>query len=146
MKELVKPGSLMDLVHSNKTDFMLQTAVEVALARIEAREVIPLMTDPLGKYWDQPARSEIELDDTHALMTIGTFRKLKCYSGSRPTGCYPGKMWKRHDGACDWNYIAAGGKPVWLLCWYGLSEKGPDWCSNNSRIILLSNGVLPEKE
>lgn len=91
------------------------------------------MTHPSGKYWDQPAREAILLDDTHAIMTRASFAALLEYSGTIPTGCYEGKMWRRHDG------IFAGRDPAkcpWLLCWYGPSEK-PDHCSVNAREILL---------
>jgi hypothetical protein len=101
--------------------------------------VIPPMTDSLGKYWDQPKTSSIEIDDTYALMSRATFERLKEYSCTKPTGCYPGKMWKRHDGAFDPDFLASGGTPEWLLCWYGLSEKGPDWCTTQMRQILFTD-------
>jgi hypothetical protein len=51
-------------------------------------------------------------------------------------------MWKRHNGAHDFDFLRRGGKPEWLLCWYGVSNKGPDFVSNNYRIILLADGAL----
>lgn len=119
----------------------MKTAYEVALDKLEALELIPLITDPLGKHWKQPDRSEIELDDTHALMSFATFEKLAEYSGTRPTGVYPGKMWRRHDGVFDGDFRARGGKPTWLLCWYGNSA--PGYCSNHHRVIILLDGELP---
>lgn len=104
---------------------------------------IPPMTDPLGRHWDQPDRAQITIDADYALMSRETFDALPEYSASKPTGCYPGKMWKRHDGAHDYAFIARGGKPEWLLCWYGESEKGPGWCSNNWRKIILADGKVP---
>lgn len=56
--------------------------------------VIPDMTDPLGKYWEQPSKDAIAVDDKHAVMDQATFIKLKDYTHSRPTGTYPGKMWR----------------------------------------------------
>lgn len=35
--------------------------------------MIPPITDPMGRYWDQPSRDEIIVDDTHAVMTVKTF-------------------------------------------------------------------------
>lgn len=120
------------------------TQLDVAMARADALEVIPPMTDPNGHYWDQPARSEILVDDTHAVMTTATFRKLAEYSATNPSGVYPGKMWRRHNGAHDLDFLRRGGKPEWLLCWYGYSSKGPDFCSTNYRTILLSDGDIGE--
>lgn len=97
---------------------------------------IPPITDPLGRNWQQPDRSEILIDDTHALMSRQTFQTLKEYSATFPTGVYEGKMWKRHDGALDHGFLARGGKPVWLLVWFGLSDN-PDTVSNNFREILI---------
>lgn len=103
---------------------------------------IPPITDPMGRNWEQPRPGEILVDETHALMTRDAFEQLAEYSSTRPSGVYPGKMWKRHDGIYDHAYLAAGGKPEWLLCWYGESEKGPGWCSNHHRKILLVDGEL----
>ncbi len=106
------------------------------------KDHIPPITDPMGRNWDQPAPKEILLDATHALMTRASFERLAEYSASVPSGVYPGKMWKRHDGAFDHAFRSRGGQPVWMLCWYGLSEKGPGYCSINSRIILLADAEL----
>lgn len=99
--------------------------------------VIPPITHPLGQHWEQPNPSEIEIDDTHALMSRATFDALPEYSCSNPSGVYEGKMWKRHDGAFDIEFLARGGQPVWMLCWFGVSER-PDCVSNNSRKILVA--------
>jgi hypothetical protein len=88
--------------------------------------VIPPITDPLGRHWQQPNPSEIEIDDTHALMSQRTFDALLEYSASNPTGVYAGKMWRRHAG------------DLWLLCWYGESQIGPGYVSNNYRAVLIS--------
>lgn len=60
--------------------------------------VIPPITDPMGRNWGQPDSSLITLDKTHALMSMATFNRLAEYSASNPSGVYVGKMWKRHDG------------------------------------------------
>jgi hypothetical protein len=86
---------------------------------------IPPMTDPLGRYWDQPDPSGILLDDTHAVMTAHSFKALHDYSHSMPTGVYPGKMWKRQTG-----------KGTWYLTWFGEHED-PKLCSINQRILLV---------
>ncbi len=106
-------------------------------------QMIPPMTDPMGRYWHQPAPENILVDATHTLMTSATFAGLAEYSASVPSGIYPGKMWKRHDGAFDRAFRSRGGLPVWRLCWYGPSKKGPDYCSVNSRVILLTDAELP---
>jgi hypothetical protein len=118
----------------------LPTALQIAQARVESLEPIPPITDPMGRHWDQPDRREILIDETHALMTVRTFKALAVYSATQPTGVYDGKMWKRHDGAFNPVYLAQGGKPTWMLCWYGPSSKGPGWCQTNMRTILLTDG------
>ncbi|WP_213766774.1 hypothetical protein [Caballeronia sp. dw_19] len=88
--------------------------------------VIPAMTDPLGRYWTPPSRNELAVDDTHAVMSRRSFDLLLEYSRSKPTGVYPGKMWKA---------IMRDGTPH--LCWYGIVEGRDDLCSNNNRQILV---------
>ena len=46
------------------------------------------------------------------------FWELQEYSASAPTGVYYGKMWRRHDGAFDQEFLARGGKPTWFVCQY----------------------------
>jgi hypothetical protein len=101
--------------------------------------LIPPTTNP---YWDQPDRSMILVDELHALMSTATFYGLKEYSGTTPTGAFEGKMWRRHDGLFDRSFRARGGRPVWMLCWYGPSERH-GYVSTNCRLILLSDGELP---
>lgn len=86
--------------------------------------IVPPMTDPLGRHWEQPNRDEILIDDTHAVMTEATLNKLHNYSASTPSGVYHGKMWR---GECDGS---------WFLRWWGQSDK-PDMCSGNQRPILI---------
>lgn len=108
----------------------MKTALDLARQRAEALEPIPPITDPMGKYWEQPDRREILIDDTHAVMTQRTFDKLAAYSASVPTGVYEGKMWKSNP-ASD-----RGGKPEWYLIWFG-KHPDPDKVSNNYRRILV---------
>ena len=88
-------------------------------------EKIPEMTDPLGKYWDQPELTEITFQDNRVLMTKESISKLQEYTFTIPSGKYLGKMWKKIN--------PDGG---WLLCWYGKHED-PD---------LLSINRVPIKE
>lgn len=120
----------------------MKTAIEVGLERAEARaHVIPAITHPWGKSWDQPSRFRIDVDDNSALMEWSIFLQLKEYSASQPSGVYEGKMWRRHNGIYDAEFRRRGGKPEWMLVWYGKSDK-PEMCSVNMRTILISN---PEK-
>lgn len=70
---------------------------------------IPVMDDPLGRYWKQPAglRDRVLIDDKHAVVSAADFAALSEYSSTIPSGVYPGKVWRRHES------------PTWLLCWYG---------------------------
>ncbi|PUA17313.1 hypothetical protein [Glaciimonas sp. PCH181] len=105
-------------------------------ARLRSPETaIPPMTDPLGKHWRQPRRETISLDDTHALMDASSFAQLADYSSTHPSGVYPGKMWKRHDGLFDRRCKTED--RVWLLCWFGECDD-PTKCSNNYRQILVA--------
>ena len=85
--------------------------------------MIPEMINPLGAYWSQPHRDQIEVDETHALLNKTAFDKLSEYSQTIPTGVYEGKMWKRKE------------YKVWWLCWFGPSNL-PDNCDTNYRRIL----------
>lgn len=111
------------------------------MARTEqaVEHIIPPITDPLGRNWDQPSREEIAIDDHHALMTRATFERLAEYSASYPSLVYPGKMWKRYDGIYDPDFLRAGGRPSWKLCWYVLSGKGLGACLVDFRDILLAD-------
>ena len=101
--------------------------------------VIPPITDPLGRYWEQPPVSDILVDDTHAVMTRTTLEKLADYSRSQPTGVYPGKMWRAlyYERAIGLDgKVRLTGKTWWQLCWFG-DCPDPTRCSNNYRDILL---------
>lgn len=87
---------------------------------------IPRITDPLGKYWEQPSTDAILIDDLIAVMQVDTFNKLYEYSHSIPTGKYEGKMWKskRADG-------------VWFLRWYASDPDDATMLLIPKRRILL---------
>lgn len=105
---------------------------------------VPPITDPLGSHWEQPDSNRFLFDDTHVLMTYADFMCLHEYSATQPSGVYPGKMWRRHDGFYDERFLAGGGEPEWVLRWFGVHPTEPEkYCSNHQRIILLSDGVLP---
>lgn len=88
---------------------------------------IPPMTNPLGKYWNQPKHEAILVDDTHAVMDEWAFNLLAEYSTTYPSGVYPGKMWK------------ALSRGRWVLRWYGIVAGNPEVCSNNQVEILVTS-------
>jgi hypothetical protein len=86
---------------------------------------IPPMVDPLGRYWDQPSREKIAVDEEVARMTQQTLDQLAEYSCTIPTGTYAGKMWKRREG------------DVWLLCWYEDDPRSTTQLFIRSRKVIL---------
>ena len=56
--------------------------------------LIPEITNPLGRYWTQPDRKNILIDENVAIMDKISFDTLYEYSTSEPSGLYVGKMWK----------------------------------------------------
>ena len=108
----------------------LRTRYEAAVHRIEHAHVIPPITDPLGRSWAEPSRGDIDVDDRFARMSKATLEKLADYSASMPSGVYPGKMWR-----CRVSYRDES--QGWLLRWYGVSDEGPQFCSNHQRRIVL---------
>lgn len=84
----------------------------------------PIMVDPMGNHWTQPARHDVLIDDTHAVMSRHSLSMLLDYSHSVPSGVYDGKMWKTlYDGA-------------WYLRWFSPSND-PTRCTINARLILV---------
>jgi hypothetical protein len=51
-------------------------------------------------------------------VTMSTALKLPEYSASNPTGAWPGKMWRRDDGAYDHEAKARGVQPLWVIRTY----------------------------
>ena len=91
---------------------------------LKSDEIIPDIVHPLGKYWEQPNRDNILIDDKHALMSKHSLDGLHEYSMSIPTGVYTGKMWKSK----------VLGK--WLLRWFG-NENDKGLLPILSREILI---------
>lgn len=85
---------------------------------------IPPMTHEYGRYWDQPPRDEILVDDFVAVMTRKTFDQLMAYDHTNPSGVYPGKMWSRTSGRISY------------LVWYEQDED-PNYCKTQVRQVLL---------
>lgn len=93
--------------------------------------VIPRMTDPLGKYWDQPIDiREAPMDDFHVILTPKQMDQLSEYSSTYPTGVYDGKCWLRVEMA---DRITIRHR---YLCWYGPSTER-DVCKIHAREILV---------
>lgn len=93
-----------------------------------SKPIIPTMTDPMGQYWKQPDLADIHLGTSMngcywASMSRSDFDKLADYTHSRPTGTYPGKMWKR-----QW----PGG---WVLCWM-------EDCPDDPKMIGLGEAAI----
>lgn len=87
---------------------------------------IPEITEPLGRYWDQPAKDEFVIDQLseYAIMEMSVFKKFKEYSCSQPTGVYVGKMWVSiHNG-------------VKYLRWFDY-DPDPKYCSNKQLEIII---------
>ena len=59
--------------------------------------VIPPMTHELGRHWTQPKLEEVLVDDSHAVMTTRSFKKLPDYSRSYPHWRVPGEDVERGD-------------------------------------------------
>ena len=56
---------------------------------------IPPMINVLWRHWRQPEdMTDVEIDDTHALLTEYQLAGLPDYSRSQPSGLYNGKCWK----------------------------------------------------
>lgn len=89
--------------------------------------IIPPMTHPYGKHWQQPELSEVVICDKYATMNQAAFKKLLDYSRSRPSGVYEGKMWKTSDD-----------KITWHLHWWSESDN-PDKCKGNVREIKIKD-------
>lgn len=86
---------------------------------------IPPITDPMGRYWKQPSRDRILIDDKHALMDRDTFALIEDYSSSMPSGVYEGKMWRRFS------------ESKWHLVWYGPSLFPNSYDVNRREILIV---------
>jgi hypothetical protein len=126
-----------DLVVNDRRRF-----ADLAVHYASGTSVIPAIPETFCTSWKQPPLSLYGISATHALMTLATFRELKEYSASSPSGTYPGKMWRRHNGAWDKQFLDQGGTAEWLLCWYAVSHSNPKWCMTETRKILLTDGDI----
>lgn len=120
------------------TSTELLTSIAVVLKKhplLPEPNVIPPITEPMGKNWRQPDPAGFIIDATHVIMSQADFDNLLEYSGSQPTGVYPGKMWKSHVGV--YSPRVKEEDCYWVLRWFGYSEKGEQFCSNNHRKIII---------
>lgn len=94
---------------------------------------IPPITSEMGRSWQQPKTDRILIDDTHAIMRKREFDDLAEYSTTKPSGVYPGKMWKGEY------FDPVTHRPTgrWYLSWFGIVPDNDKVCSNNHREILL---------
>jgi hypothetical protein len=78
------------------------------------QSIIPPITDPMGKHWNQPKNVKIMFSS--AWIDRSSFEQLMTYQTSLPSGVYEGKMWKRIEGE------------DWMLCWYEDSKTKKGYC------------------
>lgn len=135
-----KPNDPMHLTQDTAADLipLLQRFVETGKLIEPPKPVplIPVMDDPLGKYWLQPADiRDAPIDDETIILTRRQFDGLAEYSTSMPSGVYPGKCWKAEE--LKRVGLALRGTGRWLFRWYGEVEGKPDVCSNNQRLIVI---------
>ncbi|NTG22019.1 hypothetical protein G6L00_16395 [Agrobacterium rhizogenes] len=107
--------------------------------------VIPEITDPLGKHWDQPKDiRSAPMDGALVLLTRSQFNRLSEYSATLPSAVYPGKCWKRAEPG-----PAAPGSPKrrgpmrWLLVWYGEHATDSKLCTIERREIRIGRLKSP---
>lgn len=94
---------------------------------MKADKVIPPMPPERVFSWEQPDRKDIEIDDTNAFMSLKSFKMLKNYTDSQPTGAYEGKMWR------VWLRI---GK--WYLRWFD-NDDDPRYVVVKEREIVITD-------
>jgi hypothetical protein len=81
-------------------------------------------------------------------ITMREAEKLLEYSATNPTGAYPGKRWRRHDGAFDHNAKANGLTPRWIIRTYE-EVPGNDKIVRNGQyraVIAVPMGRLVEEK
>lgn len=109
----------------------MKSAYEAALERclLHQRDgcPVPPITEPLGRYWEQPDPTNWLFSPTEVLMPAADLLLLSDYSYSQPSAVYEGKMWRlRNFPERD---------PNWYLHWWGPSEN-PQMCRNHVRKII----------
>lgn len=88
--------------------------------------VIPIMTNPLGKFWRQPSLSKLFFREDYVLMDKEYFDILHNYESSYPSGVYEGKIWR------------SGG----TLMWYDLHETDKNLCTVKSMPIAITEPAI----
>lgn len=122
-EEELKIHTIEELYEIFSNEYLLEKPKE----SVNKDNIIPPMTHPYGKAWEQPELSEVVICDNYATMNESAFKKLSDYSKSRPSGVYEGKMWKTTDD-----------KITWHLHWWSESDD-PDKCKGNVREIKIVN-------
>jgi hypothetical protein len=125
-KQSIESILLKDVVmpEGNKMPVLLGTAV------------VPPITEPLGRHWEQPDREELIFCGDFVYMTRRAYKQLPEYNNSVPSGVYEGKMWKSHVRYSD------VGRVCWLR-WFGVSDD-PDKVTNNQRrIAIVKERITP---
>lgn len=86
---------------------------------------IPRAANPLAKYWQQPPRDRVLVDDGLAMMAQRDFDTLQDCTGQRPAPPVEGIMWRvRFRG-------------VWWLMWYERSLLTEGSVETNWRQIVV---------
>lgn len=81
-------------------------------------------SDGVTPIYQMPHRRSIALDAEYAYMSLRTFMLLSRRDWGRPTGVYPGKMWK-----CITDHI-------WLA-WIAEHPTDPNLCAFQSRLVVI---------
>jgi hypothetical protein len=97
---------------------------------------IPEMTNPLGKYWEQPDRNEIKFSFGRAWVSKKVFNSLKQYDVTNPSGVYEGKIWRRKIHVRDGKRLI----PRDLLCWY-VDSKKEGFCDIKTIHLMIDEKV-----
>lgn len=104
---------------------MLMVFILLMDKEMNGEKIIPLYTPPLGSKWTQPHRRFVEIDETHALMSVQTFKGLKEYSTTLPEERKEGMMWK----------VFMSGS--WHLCWFTPDNRFENALFIEKREILM---------
>lgn len=94
--------------------------------------VIPEMTHPLSKHWDQPDWRCFVFRDDKVYLTRPAWDALSAYDTSYPSGVYEGKMWRASgvDSEGPWQQLR----------WYDVSPN-PNKCSIKYRAAVVCEGM-----
>lgn len=92
--------------------------------KLETPTRVPLITDPMARYWKQPPAGMVLLDGVHALMPREAFEFLQDCTGKAPTPSYVGQMWRGQF------------KGKWWLMWYEQELLDDSRLTTNFREIL----------